>query len=80
MEYKGAQWPYLDNWSTTIKMTKKPLEIGRLVMKSITISSYSWEGIERGFNRPAGWVCKAFARWITRQVEMNVWISLHMWG
>lgn len=50
----GMKWLYLENMSTTVRMTLLPLNLGIPSMKSIDMSAQTCDGTARGCRRSTG--------------------------
>jgi hypothetical protein len=55
---KAMKCAYLENRTTTVRITDFPCTLGSLSMKSIEISAHTWDSTSRGCRRPAG--CSVF--------------------
>jgi hypothetical protein len=57
------KWVYLENRSTTVRMTDLPPTLGSPSMKSIEMSAQTWDGTSRGYSSPAGDMVDVLLRW-----------------
>jgi hypothetical protein len=60
------KWVYLENWSTTIRITDLPPTLGKPSMKLSAMSHHTLVGTANGYRRPTGW------SWLVRTVVDEV--------